>query len=94
MGERALARRIGLGDEDDRRRVRARPRPIVTDIGPELAGLGAPPPGVERARDRTPALVVSSAKSLGETFSAASMRAWTGLSRKAARPTKSVSVEP
>ena len=50
MRDRLRGLAVGRIDIGDRRRVRSAPGPIVSRIGPELAGLGAP-----ATRDRAPA---------------------------------------
>src|SRR5581483_1393653 len=52
MSGGAFGLAIRCVDVGDGRRVRSRPRAIVARIGPELAGLGPPPAGVEHRRRR------------------------------------------
>ena len=50
--DRPLGRAVGRIDVGHRRRVGSAPRSIVARIGPELAGLGPPSPGIEHRRGR------------------------------------------
>ena len=52
MHHRPLGLAVGRIDIGDGRRVRAAPGPIVARIGPELACLGSPAPGIEHGRRR------------------------------------------
>ena len=74
-------------DIDGDRRICAAESPVVARISPELAGLGAPPSGVEHRRLRL----------VGEDFRRRpyvfQKRSCTGRRCQAARPTQSASVE-
>jgi hypothetical protein len=52
MRDRPLGFPVGSVDIDDARRIGPAPGAIVAGISPELAGLGAPAPGVEHRRRR------------------------------------------
>ena len=52
MRDRLRRRAVGRIDIGDRRRVGSAPGAIVPRIGPELAGLGPPAPGIEHRRRR------------------------------------------
>ena len=52
MRERLRRLAIGRIDIGDRRRVRSAPGPVVSRIGPKLAGLGAPAARIEHRRRR------------------------------------------
>jgi hypothetical protein len=87
MSDRPFRLAVGSIDIDDAGWIGAAPRPVIAGISPELPVFVRPRPGSSTG------VVVSSANSLGELFSSASIRSCTGRNRKAARPTQSASVE-
>ena len=52
VGDRLRRLAVGRIDIGDCRRVRSAPGPVVSRIGPKLAGLGAPAPRIEHRRRR------------------------------------------
>ena len=75
MGDRPLGLAIGRIDIGDAGRVGAAPGPIVSGIGPELAGLGA-----ARGRDRAPAPSSRRRTAWTAALSSSSRRSCTGRS--------------